>query len=218
MSNISSKTLKLVQLGVLAAIMLIFAFTPIGYLKAGAIEISFMTIPVAVGAIMLGPAAGAVLGGLFGVTSFIQCFGTSVFGAFLLGLNPVFTLITCLVPRILCGWLAGFVFKGLRRVDKTKVISYAVSSLSCALFNTLFFMAAIILLFWQNGAFISQMNDWGMATDNIWVFFLAFVGINGAIEAAVCFLFGAAISKVLVRFVFKNQFTPAKTTAKDQNG
>ena len=62
-------------MAILVAIMLIFAYTPLGYLKAGPIEITFMVLPVAIGAIILGPAVGAILGGIFGVTSFIQCFG-----------------------------------------------------------------------------------------------------------------------------------------------
>lgn len=81
MARATEKTRKLVQMAILIAVMLILAFTPLGYLKVGAIEITFMTIPVVVGAIILGPAAGAVLGGVFGLTSFIQCFGMSAFGA-----------------------------------------------------------------------------------------------------------------------------------------
>ena len=81
MTNATQKTRRLVQLAILVAIMLILAFTPLGYLKVGAIEITFMTIPVVIGAILLGPPAGAFLGGVFGLTSFIQCFGMSAFGS-----------------------------------------------------------------------------------------------------------------------------------------
>ncbi len=69
--KVNSQTLKMVQMAILVAIMLIFAYTPLGYLKAGPIEITFMVLPVAIGAIILGPAVGAILGGIFGVTSFI---------------------------------------------------------------------------------------------------------------------------------------------------
>ena len=201
MSNVSAKTQKLVQMGILTAMLIVFAFTPIGYLRVGAIEITFMTIPVAVGAIILGPAAGAVLGGVFGVTSFIQCFTGSVFGSFLVGLNPWLTLITCFVPRVLCGWLTGIIFKALQKIDKTKIISYAGASLSTALLNTLFFMGSIVLFFWHNGAFTETMGQWGLPTDSVWAFLVAFVGVNGLVEAAVSFVVGAAIAKVLARFV-----------------
>ena len=69
-----NKTLEMVQLAVLIAIMLILAFTPLGYLRIGPLAISLMTIPVVIGAMILGPAGGAVLGLVFGLTSFYQCF------------------------------------------------------------------------------------------------------------------------------------------------
>ena len=47
---------------------------------------------VVIGAIILGPTAGAILGGVFGITSFIQCFGISAFGTLLFGINPVLTI------------------------------------------------------------------------------------------------------------------------------
>ena len=56
-----NKTLEMVQLAVLIAIMLILAFTPLGYLRIGPLAISLMTIPVVIGAMILGPAGGAVL-------------------------------------------------------------------------------------------------------------------------------------------------------------
>ena len=99
----SERIRKTVLLAVLIAIMLLFSFTPIGYLKVGAIEITFMCIPVAVGAILLGPACGALLGAVFGVTSFVQCFGLSTFGTFLFSVQPVYTALVCILPRILCG-------------------------------------------------------------------------------------------------------------------
>ena len=62
-----NKTLEMVQLAVLIAIMLILAFTPLGYLRIGPLAISLMTIPVVIGAMILGPAGGAVLGLVFGL-------------------------------------------------------------------------------------------------------------------------------------------------------
>lgn len=189
---------KMAQLAVLIAIMLIFAFTPIGYLKTAGIEITFMILPVAIGAILLGPVGGAVLGGVFGITSFIQCFGMSAFGMLLLGINPVFTFITCFVPRVLCGWLSGVIFKALSKVDKTKFLSYCVAALSTALLNTLFFVLSIIIFFWNNGDFAAGMASWGIPMDSLWAFVVAFVAINGVIEAAVNCVAATAVSKALV--------------------
>ena len=66
----STRTVKMVQMAILAAIMLLMAFTPIGYLKTAGIEISFMMIPVVVGAIVMVPEQELSLEA--GATSFIQ--------------------------------------------------------------------------------------------------------------------------------------------------
>lgn len=197
--NIKPKTLKLVQMAILIAIMLIFSFTNIGYIKIGVIEFTLMVLPVAVGAMVCGPVCGAILGGVFGITSFIQCFGMSTFGTFLFSLNPWLTLVTCLVPRVLCGWLSGLIFKAINKIDKTKMVSYFVGGLSTALLNTLFFMGCIVLFFWKNASFVAAMNESKIATDTVWAFLVGFVGINGVVEAAVNFVVAAAASKAIVK-------------------
>lgn len=196
---------KMAQLAILIAIMLIFAFTPLGYFKTAGVEITFMVLPVAIGAIVVGPMGGAILGGVFGITSFVQCFGTSAFGSMLLGINPIYTFITCLVPRVLCGWLAGLIFRALQKVDKTKFVSYCVAALSTALLNTVFFILSIVVFFWNNGEFVSTMTSWGFSLDSFWVFVIAFVGLNGVIEAVVNFVVAAAVGKAVVRYVNKGE-------------
>ena len=106
MSTNQKKIQKLTVLSVLAAITAIVAFIP---LKTLGLEITFTMIPVAVGAILYGPSGGAVLGGVFGVISFLQCLGYSPFGATLLGINPLLTVIVCIPTRILAGFLAGVI-------------------------------------------------------------------------------------------------------------
>lgn len=191
----------MVQMAILVAVMLIFAYTPLGYLKAGPIEITFMVLPVAIGAIILGPVSGAILGGIFGLTSFIQCFGASAFGALLLGINPVLTFITCMLPRLLCGWLSGLIFKALHSSEHMKTAPYFIASLATAVLNTLFFMLCIIQFFWKNDSFLTTMGSWQLPTDSVWLFLLAFVGINGVVEALVNFIAAGTVSKVLSKLV-----------------
>jgi uncharacterized membrane protein len=185
----------MVLLAILAAIMLLLAFTPLGYLKVGIVEVSFMMIPVAVGAIVLGPFAGAFLSSVFGATSFIQTFGMSPFGAALLAINPLYTFIICMVPRILMGWLAGLVFQGLYKNDRTKVLSYGTASLSAALLNTIFFMTLLILLF-GNTDYIKGFQG----NMSLFPFLVAFVGINGLVEAITTMILGGAIGRALIRY------------------
>jgi uncharacterized membrane protein len=195
MNNTSPRTVKMVLLAILAAIMLLLSFTPLGYLKAGIVEISFMMIPVAVGAIVLGPSGGAILGGIFGATSFIQCFGMSPFGAALLSINPVYTFILCMVPRILMGWLAGLIFQGLHKNSSTRFLSYGAASLSTSLLNTIFFMSLLILLF-GNTDYIKGFQG----EMSLFAFVLAFVGLNGLVEAIVATILGGTISRALIRY------------------
>ena len=57
-------TTYMVEMALLIAIILIMAFTPIGYIKTFGLEITLIVVPVAVGAVVLGPTAGAILGGV----------------------------------------------------------------------------------------------------------------------------------------------------------
>lgn len=194
-------TQKLTQLALLTAIIILMAFTPIGYIKTFGVEITLLVIPVTVGAIVAGPAAGAFLGGVFGITSFIQCFGMSAFGAALLAINPIATLFMCLVPRILMGWIAGLIFVGLRK-GGFKEIAYPVASLSGALLNTIFFMITLLVFFYRSDFIQGLAGTFG--SKNIFQFVIALVGINGLVEAITCFLIGTAIARALDAFVKRN--------------
>ena len=183
---------EFVQLSVLVALIVLFSFTGLGYIKVGIVEITLNCIPVAIGAIVLGPAAGAVCGATFGITSFIQCFGMSAFGAILLGISPVRTFITAFCTRVLVGLFTGLIFKALK---EKKTIGCAVASLCCPLLNTFLFISTFILLF-RNTAFQTFYNQLG--SENIVKFFIAFCGLNGLLEIITCFIISTPTSRVLL--------------------
>ncbi|MBQ7336539.1 MAG: ECF transporter S component [Clostridia bacterium] len=193
----NNKTFTLVQLALLTAIELILAFTPIGYLRVGIVEITFMTIPIAVGAMLLGPASSLFLGCVFGLTSFVQCFGISVFGTTLFGINPLYTFILCFVPRALMGWLTGVIFRAVRKVEQKGLISFTAASCSAALLNTIFFVLFFYLFF--HGA---SLNLAGAVIDvsqmNILDVLVFIAGINGAVEVVVCTVLSTVLGKALV--------------------
>lgn len=189
-------TTYMVELAVLIAIILIMAFTPIGYIRTLGLEITLIVVPVAVGAVTLGPMAGLILGTIFGITSFIQCFGMSAFGVMLLSINPVFTFIVCVPTRMLMGWLTGLIFQGLRKGSATKKIACPVSCLASPLLNTLFFMGAICILFYQTDYIQSLVTSFGAS--NALAFVIAFVGFNGLVEALASFIAGTAIAQALL--------------------
>lgn len=173
------------------------SFTPLGYLKTAGLEVSLLSIPVAIGAMLVGPGAGAILGAAFGLTSFYQCFGISLFGAALLNINPFYTFIVCVPTRTLVGYLTGVIFKGLFKVDKTKTICYFAGGLLAALLNTLLFVGTLLVFFW-NTEYIQSFNQTGA---NVIVFFALFVGIQGLVEAIVTCAAGGGVSKAVAKVV-----------------
>ena len=195
----TKKTQVLVQTAVLTAIILIMAFTPLGYLKTAGIEITFITIPVVIGAICLGPGVGAILGTVFGVTSFIQCFGMSPFGVALLGVSPIGTLITCIVPRTLMGFATGLIFRALHRRVKQPIIAFGAAGLAGPLLNTILFMSTLMLIF-ANSTFMQELNA-SMGGLPLIPFVLALVTINGLIEAAACFILSTLVARALWKFM-----------------
>ena len=190
----STKTIKMAQMAILIAVVLIMAFTPLGYLKTVGLEISLITIPVAIGAMVIGPLAGAVLGAVFGITSFYQCFGMSPFGAMLLSINPFLTFLVCVPTRILTGYLAGVLFKAFIKIDKKNVVCYFLGGLVTAMLNTIFFMGVLVLGFW--GTDYIQ----GLAGGNgVMLFIILFVGVNGVVEWIATTVVGGIVSKSVAK-------------------
>ena len=187
-------TKKMVELSIFIAIIILMAFTPLGYMKLFVIDITLIVIPVAVGAIILGPTAGAVLGCTFGLTSFILSL-SSPLGAMMLDISPVFRVITCIVPRILCGWLTGVVYSVLRKREKLSKIAVPAANLACPIFNTVFFMSALMLFYYNTPAVQDMATK--MDVFNPIALIFAMVGVNALIEAVACFIIGAAVTKAL---------------------
>lgn len=178
MKTRKTNTHRLVLLAMLSGILLVMSFTPLGYLNIGPLAISLNMIPVAIGAVALGPAGGAFLGAVFGITSCLQCVGiggTSAMGMILFEINPVLTIVQRLITRILAGWLTGVVYQKLHK-HNVKLAAY-ISGFAAALFNTVLFMSALVLLFW-NTEYLQGL----IAGRNIFVFVVTFVGINALVE------------------------------------
>ena len=193
----TKKTRELVLLALLTAIELILAFTPLGYLRVGIIEITFMTVPIAIAAMMIGPYASLFLGCVFGITSFAQCFGISLFGTTLMGINPIFTFILCFVPRALMGFLVGVIFRAIHRIDKTGFVSFTVASLSAAALNTAFFVLGFFLMFHgvtlDLGGVIFDISKMNLLDVLVFI-----AGVNGIVEIVVCMVLSTALGKVFV--------------------
>ena len=183
-------------LGLLTAILMVLSMTPLGYLNIGPLAISFNMIPVAVGAAALGPVGGAVLGAVFGMTSFLQCLGiggSSAMGVILFDINPLFAFLQRFLPRLITGFTVGIIYKVVRRFFKVGVAGSA-AGFCAALLNTVLFMGALIL-FYGDTQYLTDL----IAGRNIIVFVCTFVGINAVAEMVVSTLVTAALCTALER-------------------
>ena len=204
-NNTANKTFTtkyMVELAAMIAIIIIMAFTPLGYIKLPGLTITFLTIPVAV-AIILGPVGGLICGLTFGLTSLYQAVtGGSVFTFALFNISPVFTIILTVVPRTLEGLLTGLIFKVLHNIRSVQKVSYYIASLACPLLNTLLFMSTLVALFYRTDFIQTYVTKF--AASNPFTFVIAFVGTQGAIEAVVCFVVASILSRTLYAVLVKN--------------
>ena len=197
MTNKKANLFHLTLIALFVAIMFVMNFTPLGYITTGLFSITLMTIPVALGAICTGPSGGAILGMVFGLTSFLQAFGIGYMidpsASILFTENSLAYTVTCFVPRIITGLAAGLVFALLKKYGKTGVISMAISSAIVPLLNTALFMTFYILLY----------KETVLAGKTFMVVFLSAISVNFLIELLVTLIAGTAISKVVYKYVKK---------------
>jgi len=152
MSRTTGKTRKLTQLSLLIALEAVMAFTPLGFIMIPPISITIMHIPVIIGAILLGPTCGGILGGAFGLLSMIKAtfFAASpadmLFSPFLSG-APVRSLVMCVVPRILLGVFAALLYRLFHRLMKKEIPALAVSCVLAAFLHTLLVLGSMWLFF-----------------------------------------------------------------------
>lgn len=127
-----NNTLKLVQLAMLIAIMFVLQLSGLGFLMIPPVSITTLVIPVIVGAIIIGPGAGAFLGAVFGGLSMWTASTAATapmdlaFSPFLSG-SPVASVILCVGTRVLFGFLTGVLYKAFKRLFQ-KISSYRVGN------------------------------------------------------------------------------------------
>ena len=186
---------KMVLAAVLTAVLMVLYMTPLVNIKFGALEITFMAIPVAIGAILLGPWYGAYLGGVFGVNSLLQClgmFGGSPTGAVLWTQNPWLTMLTCILPRVLIGLLTGLIFRLISRFDKRKFVSVVVACICTPLLNTILFVSMLWICFY--------------AANMGYIALFASIMVNALVEIACSTVISFAMAKTMIHMLPKLGF------------
>ena len=198
-----SKNTKFITLmGVLLAIEIIMAFTPLGFVPLGFTKATTIHIPVVIGAIFLGPLAGTILGGAFGILSIIintvsPALTSFVFSPFITiggAQGNIWSLVIALVPRMLIGIVAYYSYKWVSKIDKTKVIAYATAGVVGSLTNTVLVMSGIYIFFGQQYAAAKEVTF-----EALFGVIMGIIGVNGIPEAIVAAIIVAIVCKVLKR-------------------
>ncbi len=193
---------NLTRLALLAAIELVMKAIGLGSVPMGPLYMSFLTLPIAVGAITMGPTAGAILGGVFGVVSFYDAVnGTSAMGVALFQVSPVNAFILCVGTRVLMGLCTGFIFAGLSKLDKSRTWSYIVSAMCAPALNTLFFMGYLVLAFYHCDYVQNLVSLKGAA--NPLMFVILLVGVQSVAEFLVSGILGGIVARAVSKYLKK---------------
>jgi len=200
---INEKTKNLVMMSLFIAIILLLAFTPIGFIQLGFIKATIIHVPVIIGSLILGPKIGAVLGFTFGIASLISNTMAPVISSFVFspaipvpgtsGGSPL-ALIICFIPRILVGVVPWYVYRLLQRVTKKEFsgVFFTVAGVAGSMTNTLLVMNLIYFLFKDAYAAVR-----GVEVQAVYSIIGGIIVVNGIPEALVAGVIAAAVCKAL---------------------
>ena len=194
-------TRYMATLAMLCGILLVMGATGIGFIPLPVIKATTMHIPVILGAILLGPAAGAVLGGVFGLCSIWA--NTTSPGLLAFAFSPFMTteglpgalksLWIALGCRILLGVIAGWLWKGLKKVLKQDYLALPVTAAVSTICHTILVMGSIYLLLAQQYA---QAKN--VAITAVFGLVMGTVTASGIPEAIIAAVLVTVIGKALL--------------------
>lgn len=192
----------MVSVALMAAIVIVLANTPLGMIQLPIIKATTVHIPVIIGAILLGPFAGAILGAVFGICSLISntmaptllSFAFSPFmsttgipGA----LKAIWISVVC---RILIGVAAGWLWIALEKLKVNQLIALPVVGFAGSMVNTVTVMGSIYFLFAQQYAEAREV-----AVTAVWGLIMGTVTASGIPEAIAAAILVLALGKVLIQ-------------------
>jgi len=197
----NKKIIKMVELALLVA--LVFVLQMLGsFIKIGPLPMSFVLVPIVIGAFLLGWREGAFLGLVFGVISMIMgIIGVDAFSFMLWQANPFWFVVVCLVKATAAGLGAGLIYKGFNKVlgEKYIIVSTVIASISAPIINTGIFVAGMLLFFFDTmeglpALFPGVFGQFGGAIE---VVFLGLAGLNFIGE----FIVNLVVSPAIVRII-----------------
>ncbi len=160
MKTTGVNTRYMAALAMLCGLLLVMGMTGIGLIPLPVIKATTMHIPVILGAVLLGPAAGGILGAVFGLCSIWANTTTPsllsfAFSPFMSteGLPGVLkSLWIALGCRILLGVIAGWLWRLLKKITKQDYIALPVTAILSTLCHTILVMGSIYVLLAQQYA------------------------------------------------------------------
>ena len=205
MKQRSKDTRWLVGVAMMAAIVVLLANTPLGLIQLPIIKATTTHIPVIIGAILLGPLAGGILGGVFGICSLVSntvapvatsmCFSPFLSTTGLVGaVKAVWVSVGC---RILIGVVAGWLWIALKHWKVNDLVALPVVGFIGSMTNTITVMFSILFLF---RAEYAQAKN--IAMEAFYDFVIGVVTGTGVLEAIVALILVTVIGKTLLN-VFK---------------
>ena len=202
MGKSKTDTRYMATLAMLCGVLLVMGMTGIGFIPLPVIKATTMHIPVILGAILLGPKAGAVLGCLFGLCSVwantttpgLLSFAFSPFmtneGA--IGANKsIWIAVGC---RTLFGYLAGWLYKAAHKLLKKDYLSLPVSAAIATILHTVLVMGSIYLLLAQQYA-----DAKNVAMSAVFGLVMGTVTASGIPEAIAAAILVTLIGKALLK-------------------
>ena len=199
-------TRYMAMLAMFCGVLLVMGMTGLGFIQLPVIKATTMHIPVILGAVVLGPGAGGVLGGLFGLCS-IWANTTSpgllsfAFSPFMSteGLPGVLkSLWIALGCRILFGVIAGWLWKLCKKVLKQDYIALPVTAAVSTICHTMLVMGSIYFLLAEQYA--AAKNVAVTAVFGLEMGTVTASGVPEAIAAAILVtIIGKALLHLMVR-------------------
>ena len=195
----------MVSVALMGAIIIVLANTPLGMIQLPIIKATTVHISVIIGAILLGPSAGAILGAVFGICSLISntmaptllSFAFSPFmsttgipGA----IKAIWVSVGC---RVLIGVAAGWLWRLFEKLKMNQVIALPIVGFVGSMVNTIAVMGSIYVLFAKEYA---QAREVGITA--VWGLIMGTITASGIPEAIAAAVLVLALGKVLLS-VFK---------------
>ena len=145
-----TNTQKLIMGALLTALVIVFQLMATYTAFFGPFSTAIGLIPIAIGAILCGPAIGAWLGFVFGIVV-LASGGAALFLAF----DIVGTFITVLAKGTLCGLICGYVYKLLSKYNV--IIAAIAAAIICPITNTGVFLLGCAVFFLEDAVNIGQL-------------------------------------------------------------